>query len=155
MTGISLTLLGTPALTVAGGPATPPLGAKPMALLAYLAVEPGPHSREQLASLLWGEHPDAAARASLRQAVMQLREVMGEALRVNRQAVELVAPVECDVHAFLAAAAEDPSAASAFDVPRFLAGLSVRHSPAFEEWASAKREAMLRQYREVLAAKAR
>jgi len=153
--GISLTLLGTPTLTVGGAPATPPLGAKPMALLAYLAVEPGAHSRERLASLLWGEHPDAAARASLRQAVMQLREVVGEALRVSREAVELAGPVECDVRAFLTAAAEDPHAATAFDVPRFLAGLSVRRSPAFEEWATAKREELLRRYREVLAARAR
>jgi len=155
VTGIRLTLLGTPALTFGGEPAVPPLGAKPMALLAYLAVEPGAHSREQLASLLWGEHPDAAARTSLRQAVMQLREVLGEALRVSRETVELVGPLECDVQAFLAATAGHPAAATAFDVPRFLAGLSVRHSPPFEEWASAKREDLLRRYREVLAARAR
>lgn len=155
MTGFRLTLLGTPALTVAGEPAVPSLGAKPMALLAYLAVERGAHSRERLASLLWGEHPDAAARTSLRQAVMQLREVLGEALRVSREAVELAGPLECDVGSFLAAAAGQSVAATAFDVPRFLAGLSVRHSPAFEEWASAKREELLRRYREVLAARAR
>ncbi len=155
MTGLSLTLLGTPALTIAGEPAAPSLGAKPMALLAYLAVEPGSHPRERLASLLWGEHPDAAARTSLRQAVMQLREVLGDALRVTREAVELAGPLECDVHAFLEAAAGRTAAATAFDVPRFLAGLTVRHSPAFEEWASAKREELLRRYREVLAARAR
>ena len=155
MTGLSLTLLGTPTLTVGGEPAVPSLGAKPMALLAYLAVEPGSHSRERLASLLWGEHPDAAARTSLRQAVMQLREVLGDALRVSREAVELAGPLECDVQAFLAATTGQPAAATAFDVPRFLAGLSVRHSPAFEEWASAKREELLRRYREVLAARAR
>jgi DNA-binding SARP family transcriptional activator len=155
VTGLSLTLLGTPTLTVGGEPAVPSLGAKPMALLAYLAVEPGSHSRERLASLLWGEHPDAAARTSLRQAVMQLREVLGDALRVSREAVELAGPLECDVQAFLAATTGQPAAATAFDVPRFLAGLSVRHSPAFEEWASAKREELLRRYREVLAARAR
>jgi DNA-binding SARP family transcriptional activator len=155
VTGISLTLLGTPTLAVGGSSAMPPLGAKPMALLAYLAVEPGSHSREQLASLLWGEHPDAAARTSLRQALMQLREVVGEALRVSRDAVELAGPIECDVCDFLAAAQDRLGAATAFDVPRFLAGLSVRHSPAFEEWASAKREELLRRYREVLATRAR
>ncbi len=155
MTGIRLTLLGTPALTVRGEPAVPPLGAKPMALLAYLAVEPGSHARERLASLLWGEHTDAAARTSLRQAVMQLREVLGAALRVSRDAVELAGPLECDVQAFLAATTGQPAAATAFDIPSFLAGLSVRHSPAFEEWASAKRAELLRRYREVLAARAR
>ena len=155
LTGPSLTLLGTPALTVDGRPAVPPLGAKPLALLAFLALEAGPHPRERLAALLWGEHPDAAARASLRQAVMQLREALGDTLRVTREAVELAGPLECDVHAFLKAAAEDPQAATAFEVPRFLAGLSVRHSQAFDEWASAKREELLRRYREILAARAR
>ncbi len=155
MTAISLTLLGSPTLTVRGVPAAASLGAKPLALLAYLAMEPGPHSREHLASLLWGEHPDAAARASLRQAVMHLREVVGDALHVTRDAVDLAGPLECDVQAFLAAAAADPPAAVAFDVPRFLAGLSVRHSPAFDEWAAAKRDELLRQYRGALAAKAR
>jgi DNA-binding SARP family transcriptional activator len=155
VTGISLTLLGTPTLTIGGAPAVPALGAKPLALLAYLAVEPGAHPREHLASLLWGEHTDAAARASLRQAVMQLRDALGAALHVTRDAVELAGPVLCDVRTFLAAAADDPQAATAFDVPRFLAGLSVRHSPAFDEWASAKREELLRRYRELLAARAR
>ena len=155
LTGLSLTLLGTPSLSVAGGPAVPPLGAKPLALLAFLALEPGPHPRERLATLLWGEHPDTAARGSLRQAVMQLREVLGDALQVTREAVELTGPVECDVLAFLKAAVEDPHTATSFEVPRFLAGLSVRHSSAFDEWASAKREELLRRYREILAARAR
>lgn len=155
MTAISLTLLGSPTLTVRGVSAAASLGAKPLALLAFLAVEPGPHSRESLASLLWGEHPDAAARASLRQAVMQLREVVGDSIRVTRDAVDLAGPLECDVQAFLAAAVTDPPAAAAFDVPRFLAGLSVRHSPAFDEWASAKRDELLRQYRGALAANAK
>ncbi len=155
MTAISLTLLGSPTLTIRGAPATASLGAKPLALLAYLAVEPGPHSREHLAALLWGEHPDAAARASLRQAVMQLREVVGDALHVTRNAVDLSGQLECDVQAFLAAVSTDPPAAAAFDVPRFLAGLSVRHSPGFDEWVSAKRDELLRQYRAALGAKAR
>lgn len=155
MTAIGLTLLGSPTLTVDGVGATASIGTKPLALLAYLAVEPGPHSRERLASLLWGEHPDAAARASLRQAVMQLRDVVGEALHVTRDSVELAGGCQCDVRAFCAAASTDPAAATAFDVPRFLAGLSVRHSPAFDEWVSAKRDELLRLYRGALATRAR
>jgi len=155
VTPLSLTLLGSPTLTVGGASATASVGAKPLALLAYLAVEPGPHSREHLAALLWGEHTDAAARASLRQAVMQLREVVGDALHVTRDAVDLSGPLECDVQAFLTAVTSDPPAAAAFDVPRFLAGLAVRHSPAFDDWVSAKRDELLRQYRAALAAKAK
>ena len=155
MTAISLTLLGSPTLTVDGVATTASLGAKPLALLAYLALEPGTHSREQLAALLWGEHPDTAARASLRQAVMQLREVVGDALHVTRESVELTRPIECDVQAFEGAAVSDPSAAVAFDVPHFLAGLSVRHSPAFDEWAGEKRDELLRLFRGALGARAK
>ena len=67
MTGLSLSLCGR--VTVTGDvvqPAAAALSAKSLALLAYLTLEPGPHSRDQLASLLWGECPDAKAKASLR-----------------------------------------------------------------------------------------
>lgn len=43
------------------------------ALLAYLILNPGPHSREHLAALLWGNTTDARARASLRNALSILR----------------------------------------------------------------------------------
>ncbi|HEY3011263.1 MAG TPA: hypothetical protein VGJ36_00855, partial [Gemmatimonadales bacterium] len=70
MADVVLTLLGPPSVSLAGkGGSTPQLSAKALALLAYLALEPGPHSREELAGLLWGESSDAEARASLRQAV--------------------------------------------------------------------------------------
>jgi DNA-binding SARP family transcriptional activator len=148
--GPSLTLLGTPALSVGGAPSGLPLGAKPLALLAYLALEPGPQPRERLASLLWSEHPDPAARASLRQAVKQVRQVVGEALQVSRDSLQLDSAVDCDVRRFLSAVEHDPAAAAAFDVSGFLSGLTVRDSPAFDEWASLKREDLLRRSREAL-----
>jgi len=65
LAGPSLTLLGTPALSVGGAPHGLPLGeATGTALLPRART--GPQSRERLASLVWGEHPDAAARAPLR-----------------------------------------------------------------------------------------
>ena len=39
------------------------MGTKELSLLAFLAIEPGAHSREELAALLWGESSDADARA--------------------------------------------------------------------------------------------
>ena len=43
--------------------------------MAYLAVPLGQaHSREKLASLLWGDMPDAQARANLRHALSRIRK---------------------------------------------------------------------------------
>jgi DNA-binding SARP family transcriptional activator len=44
------------------------------ALLAYLALQPRPVAREQLAGLLWGDGGEARARGSLRQALTVLRQ---------------------------------------------------------------------------------
>ena len=50
---------------------------KPAALLAYLALHPGrAHPRARLASMLWGSSGEAAARASLRQALLVLRRTL-------------------------------------------------------------------------------
>lgn len=54
-------------------------------LLAYLALHPEPHSREKLAALLWGEFPDADARASLRNALTILRKHLGTDLILTEQ----------------------------------------------------------------------
>jgi len=59
-------------------------------LLAYLALHPEPHTREKLATLLWGDTPDAQARASLRNALPTLRRTLGDdLLLVDREAVQL------------------------------------------------------------------
>lgn len=143
MTGLVLRLLGSPtASTPTQGPA--PLGTKVLGLLAYLTLEPGPHSRDTLATLLWSDAGDEGARASLRQALRQLRNAFGDSIAADRQYVWLAAPIECDVLQFLEAAREDARAAAAFDVGRFLRGAVFRQAPAFEEWASATRERLLR-----------
>lgn len=123
---------------------------KCLALLAYLTLEPGPHTREALAALLWGESPDGAARTSLRQALRQLRAGLGDALRVDRQTVELSERPECDVHEFLRTADSDPARAACYDVPRFMDGFVVRHAPAFEDWLEATRQTLVRRYAALL-----
>jgi len=61
---------------------TSPLGARHMerkaaALVTYLAIE-GPTQRSRLASLLWPDAPDRAARVNLRQLLRRLRLSLGE-----------------------------------------------------------------------------
>jgi DNA-binding SARP family transcriptional activator len=151
-----LRLFGAPLLATAEGrTAAPVLGAKPLGLLAYLVLEPGPHSREALAGLLWGESLEAEARASLRQALKHLRDVFGDLVHAERALVELSGPLPCDVLEFRAAVEHDPTRAVGFDVPRFLDGFSLRHAPQFDEWAATTRNGLLRTYHQALARLAR
>jgi DNA-binding SARP family transcriptional activator len=150
MPSLSLTLCGS--VGVAGpGIAPDTIGAKSLALLAFAAIEPGPHTRDELTALLWGEYPEEKAKASLRQALTHLREAVPGALRVDRTSVSLNAgEVECDVNTFLRLARESPRAAAEFPVSRFLDGLHLRRCSAFEDWVDATRASLVKRMTEVL-----
>jgi DNA-binding SARP family transcriptional activator len=151
-----LTLLGPPAVSLPDGvPVNPPLGAKALALLSYLVLEGRPHSREELAGLLWGDSPEAEARASLRQALKRLREALGGVVEADRRLVELVQPIECEILEFRRLVEPDPARAVTIEVPRFLQGFSIRHAPQFDEWSGATRAVLLRQYQQALGTLAR
>jgi DNA-binding SARP family transcriptional activator len=150
MPSLSLTLCGS--VGVAGdGVAPDTIGAKSLALLAYLALEPGPHTRDELTALLWGEYPEDRAKASLRQALTHLRDQVPGALRADRTSVSLAAgEVDCDVNTFLRLARESPRAAADFPVTRFLEGLQLRRCSAFEDWADGLRASLVKRLTEVL-----
>src|SRR5262245_20015017 len=124
---------------------------KSEALVAYLAVPLGqPHPRDKLASLLWGELPEAQARASLRQELFRLRRAMGSIdmdrayLASDADGIALdPAAVKVDVAVFEQAVAtaspEDLARAAALYQGDLLAGLAVAETP-FEEWLVAERE---------------
>jgi DNA-binding SARP family transcriptional activator len=153
---LALRLCGDVALTSpSDAPVEPPLGAKALALLAYLALEPGAHRREQVTALLWGDSPEEKARGSLRQALTRLRDVLGEALRIDRTVVELVGALECDVTEFTRLATSDRAAALAIEIPRFLEGFSIRGGHVFEEWADEKRATLFRQYARLMGEEAK
>ena len=153
MPDVALTLCGRVAVTLDGAPPPgPPLGGKCLALLAYLALEPGPHSRDELTALLWGDFPELRARASMRQALTHLRRALGDVVRVERALVELGPGVRCDVLAVERPAAVDRGRALTLDVRGFLAGLQLRHCPAFDEWAEGRRHTLLMRLQETLAA---
>jgi DNA-binding SARP family transcriptional activator len=55
---------------------------KSQALLAYLALPAGRiHTREQLATLLWGDMPEPQARGNLRQGLSRLRNALPRPVR--------------------------------------------------------------------------
>jgi DNA-binding SARP family transcriptional activator/TolB-like protein len=66
---------------------------KARALLAFLAMKPDYRARrEELATLFWGDNPDALARHSLRQCLILLRQdlcLASEILIVDREAIGL------------------------------------------------------------------
>jgi DNA-binding SARP family transcriptional activator len=132
---------------------SPPLilsARKAHALLTYLALPPGQaHPRSQLAALLWGELPEAEARASLRQALFTLRKALPvglpPVLLVDRTTVALEPKaVEVDVARFERLVAEGTPAAlvEAAGLYRgdLLAGLVLKEAPGFEEWLLGERE---------------
>ena len=156
MADLVIRLLGSPAVSFTDGrPAGPEFGAKALALLAYLTLELRAHSREELAGLLWGDSPESAARASLRQTLRAIRASLGDILRTDRSLVQLVDTPHCDVTEFRLALAQDPAHTLSLDAPRFLSGFSIRHAPQFEEWTAAVRMALLQDYHSALGALAR
>jgi len=151
MAGVILTLLGPPSVSFADGlQVLPQPGAKALALLAYLVLEARPHTREELGGLLWGESLEPEARASLRQALKQLRALLGDGVHGDRAVIELAEPPACDVADFRRRVGQDPKCALDIDIPSFLTGFSVRHAPRFDEWVAETRTALLQQYQQAL-----
>lgn len=171
MSQLNLSLLGSPVALHAAQPVSFRTK-KSLALLIYLAVEGGIHTRDQLAMLLWPEHTDSQARASLRGVLAQLRRSLSYAdpadhlitqsdqLSIDQQNVTL------DLHILAAAyqhtlntgsAATDPAARleqfqAALDAYRgdFLAGFALDEAPDFDDWISARRAAYRWQMSHVL-----
>ena len=80
---------------------------KARALLAYLAMQRDYRgTREELATLLWGDGPDQQARHSLRQCLIALRQDLGlgsQILALDREAIWLRAQsVSVDARSFIA-----------------------------------------------------
>lgn len=66
------------------------LAKKSQALLAFLAMEDGrPAARERVAALLWGNMGDERARHNLRQALSQIRRLIGPAVRSDGDTLRL------------------------------------------------------------------
>lgn len=142
---------------------------KVRALLAYLAIEAGrPHRRSELAGLLWPDSSESAARASLRNAlsnlrlVIQNRQANPQYLLCNQETIEfnLASDYWIDVHTFEDRIAAGGCEKAVYDIEsqrrfleeavdiyqdNFLQGFSLRDSPAFEEWQLIKREHLMQQ----------
>ncbi|MEZ4736325.1 MAG: tetratricopeptide repeat protein [Caldilineaceae bacterium] len=145
MVTLSLTLFGSPLVTVSNQPVH--IGRrKAVALLAYLAVTQRRQSRAHLADLLWPDYDEAGARGELRRALSALNQAVGASrLAADRESVTLVNANDLQVdvltfRAYLAAARRGDEtqtallAAVGLAQAEFMAGFVIDDAPAFEEW---------------------
>ena len=133
---LEVRLTGGLALRADGDELAPPASRRARAVLAYLALHPGPHARAQLAARFWPDVLDESARTSLRAALTELRRALGPAadqLVAGRETVALEGAV--DTRAFAAALdAGDPAAALAASRAPILDGFD-------DDWAHDARQA--------------
>src|SRR5262249_23880836 len=125
---------------------------KARALLSYLALPPGRrHSRDKLATLLWGGLGDAQARDSLRHALAFLRPALGSSLLTDAHSVSLD-PAAVDVDAVgvePAAGRGGVNDAAALYRGELLDGLALDEAP-FEDWLRIERARLRELARRVL-----
>ena len=150
MARLALSLLGAIEASLDGKPVSGMQTDKVRGLLIYLAVERGrAHRRQALAGLFWPDFPEEGARANLRQALANLRQVLGEEqneppfLLVERETLRLNPGCDCllDVTEFENLTAPNASARdldSALLLYRgdFLEGFTLRDSADFDDWGA-------------------
>ncbi|OYY74713.1 MAG: hypothetical protein B7Y40_03830 [Gammaproteobacteria bacterium 28-57-27] len=141
-----LRLLGTFHLEKTGTPIPLPRYQRARALLAFLAVEKGPHSREFLADLLWPMQDAVSGRENLRRMLFQLKELLqASPLEATRTTVRLPHGTawRLDVAEFMG---ESEPVHQADIMQRlasyrghFMYGFALDDSPPFEQWMEARR----------------
>ena len=151
VTHLTLQLFGQFRLSRDGGAEFAPLGRKAQALVAYLALNPDQRcTREYLATLLWGDRLEEQARQSLRQTVLEVRKVIGDAdksILLSNGDLLALSPeaIAVDVPAFVRLAAgqtrEALEQALTLYAGDLLEGFNVR-SEGFDEWLSRERDRM-------------
>jgi DNA-binding SARP family transcriptional activator/TolB-like protein len=121
-----------------------PAGRKTRALLAFVALSaPRPALRSRLAEMLWSRRPEEQARASLRQEIHRLLEVLDgaglEVLTITRDHIALrPGRVWVDVEEVLRATTARPASLALLDgeLLEDLDGID----PAFDVWLTTERE---------------
>ena len=169
MATLSIYLLGTFQVTLEGQAVTAFATEKVRALLAYLGVEADrPHPRALLAHLLWPNQIERTALHNLRQALVVLRQAIGDRdadppfLLITRQTIQFNPhssywlDVEALARLSVASQQPDPDQVEQWrqvaDLYRgdFMAGLGLRDNISFEEWVVVRREQYYRQALEAL-----
>jgi DNA-binding SARP family transcriptional activator/tetratricopeptide (TPR) repeat protein len=160
MPSLTVRLLGNPEVTFDQRPLSFRTR-KVLALLIYLLVEGGMHSRESLMALLWPESPSEKAAVTLRSTLSRLRRALqpaGEVILTEAGKVGFNSGIALDLDlTWLASAVHsqalphDLRAIMALDRGEFLAGFSLPDAPDFDTWAAIQRQACQQQVETVYA----
>jgi predicted ATPase/DNA-binding SARP family transcriptional activator/Tfp pilus assembly protein PilF len=146
--GLRLKCLGSFEVSLDGQLLSSFISSKVPALLCFLALEPGAHSRTELAGLLWAEVSEEKAKRSLRMALSDLRKLVEPYLNISRQSVAFKheLPHQVDAADFESQSIVENASIDEFQELSdkyegdFLNGFYVDEAPLFEEWMLHKRE---------------
>ena len=178
MARLSLKFLGSPEVRHGEWLLTFPTR-KALALLTYLAVEGGTHSREKIIALFWPESDSAHGRAVLRRTLIHLRHTLikgaGEQdsphLMIEHESLgfDFASNFDLDLRTLESASTlarlssragarsqglslqdvDQLQAATSFYRGGFLEGFSLNDAPDFDDWASMQREVYHRRVHQV------
>jgi len=125
---------------------------KARALLAYVVAEPAAaHNRTTLATLLWPENSESAARTNLRNVLSNLRKLMPDELIITRHTVQCHLPmIDTDLGQFQDLLETDPQTAIDLYQGDFLAGLTLPDAQPFNEWRTMQQEHLHQQMMQAL-----
>ncbi len=148
---LHLELFGSPEVKLGEKKVTGFITVKSRALLYYLTMKPGVHSRQTLAALLWPETTEVKAAKNLRNILSNLRKLVGSHLDITRTTVAFKrdAPYFLDVEQFSALLERyrrgqkdisDLETAVALYTGEFLEGFYVPDSTEFEDWVISEQE---------------
>ncbi len=128
------------------------------ALLLALALEPElSKARAALATLLWSDVDESAAKRNLRVCLVRLKKVLGESadavLAASRQEIGLLSAESTHTQFQTLANSDDPANwLQAIDLinGELCEGLELKNSPLFDDWLAEKRQALHEQQRTLL-----
>ena len=129
---------------------------KAVALAAYLALTETAHERDELAAFFYPDADTSRARAALRRTLSTLKSALGEnILDIERETIGLdLKKIRVDVLEFRALAQQNDfdalTRAAQLYQGDFLAGFTLRDSPAFDEWQFFETESLRKQFAVVL-----
>ncbi|HSG82150.1 MAG TPA: BTAD domain-containing putative transcriptional regulator [Gemmatimonadota bacterium] len=146
---IEIRTLGRTSISVDGEPLTGEAAwPKSLALIVYMAREPGPDRREEILGVLWPDRDEKRARRALNQLLYTLRKATPQLdLESVEDAVDFGSDVWLDVEEF-ERRIEEGDLKSAVEMYRgpFLADLAFGE-PEFDHWADRQRAGLGRKFR--------